>query len=34
LEHTTEISPADYCPDCREELGILNVAGLESGYYE
>jgi hypothetical protein len=29
LEHTTEVNPADYCLECREELGMLNVAGFE-----
>ncbi|MDD5343540.1 MAG: hypothetical protein PHW12_03860 [Smithella sp.] len=29
LEHTTEVNPADYCPKCREELGMLTVAGFE-----
>jgi hypothetical protein len=29
IEHTTEVNPVDYCPECREELGILNVAGFD-----
>jgi hypothetical protein len=28
LKNITEINPTDYCPRCREELGMLNVAGL------
>jgi hypothetical protein len=28
LEHITEINPADYCPECRQKMGMLNVAGL------
>lgn len=30
LEHTGEVNPADYCPECREELGLLNIAGFNS----
>ena len=30
LEHTTNTDATDYCPECREELGMLNVAGFES----
>lgn len=29
LEHTSGINPADYCPECREELGLLNIAGFK-----
>ena len=29
LEHTTGDNPADYCPECREELGMINLAGFE-----
>jgi hypothetical protein len=28
LEHTTETNVNDYCPECREKLGILNLAGF------
>ena len=28
LEHTGEMKPADYCPECREELGLLNIIGF------
>lgn len=30
VEHTTEVNPGDYCPECREELGMMNVAGLDN----
>jgi hypothetical protein len=30
LEHTTEVNPNDYCPECREELGIMNLVGFEN----
>lgn len=29
LEATGEINVTDYCPECREELGLLNLAGFE-----
>jgi hypothetical protein len=28
LIETGEINPADYCPACREELGLMNIAGF------
>jgi hypothetical protein len=28
LEHTGEINVNDYCPEYREELGMLNLAGF------
>jgi len=28
LEHTGKVDVNDYCPECREELGMLNVVGL------
>lgn len=30
LEHATVINPADYCPECREEFGVSNVAGFNN----
>ncbi len=29
LEHTAEANVTDYCQECREELGILNVIGFK-----
>lgn len=29
IEHTTEVNPADYCHECREEQGMINVVGFE-----
>ncbi len=29
LEHTAEVNAADYCPECRKELGIMNLAGID-----
>lgn len=29
LEHTSEVNPGDYCPKCREELGVMNLIGFE-----
>ena len=28
LEHTTEVDPSDFCHECREEFGMLNVVGF------
>jgi hypothetical protein len=30
LEHKAETDVIDYCPECREELGMLNLAGFEN----
>lgn len=30
LGHEVEINPADYCPECRTELGLLNIAGFDN----
>jgi len=29
LDHTSGDNPADYCPECREELGMMNIVGFE-----
>ena len=33
LEHTAGDNPADYCPECREEPGMMNIAGFETDKY-
>ena len=30
LKHVGEVNVNDYCPECREELGMLNVAGFDN----
>ncbi|HOD62181.1 MAG TPA: hypothetical protein PKG96_08805 [Bacilli bacterium] len=30
LEVTGETNVMDYCPECREELGLVNVAGFNN----
>ena len=27
FEHTTGDNPTDYCPECRQELGMMTLAG-------
>ncbi len=29
LEATGEMNVMDYCSECREELGLVNIAGFE-----
>ena len=29
LEHTTEVNPANYCPECQEKMGMLNLLGFK-----
>ena len=29
LESMRETCITDYCPECREELGLVNIAGFE-----
>ncbi len=33
LEYIAGDNPADYCPECREEPGMLNIAGFETDKY-
>lgn len=29
LEYTNGDNPVDYCPECREELGMMNMVGFQ-----